>query len=98
MSSIIAAGATPTPTVAAILSRPRGGWYWTKSHWTGRDLAELRVLATAGADLSKSADALGRSPGAVERQARALGINLSPAWRISHHTKPRAPREPVVTL
>lgn len=85
-------------TVKELLARPRygGSWCGTRSHWTDTDEAQLRVLCEAGADVEKSADALGRSPTSIAHRARDTGLLVPTAWsklitpkRVAKLTVPR---------
>lgn len=67
---------------ALLIAKPKygGSWCGTGTHWTSVEAAHLHVLALAGSDLNKAADALGRSPASIAHRARDTGLELPAAW------------------
>ena len=60
-----------------------GGLYLNQGcNWKPLDEAKLRVLCDAGADVEKSAAALGRQPKTLAYRANDLGIVLPDAWKL----------------
>jgi hypothetical protein len=55
---------------------------WWNQHftWSFEDDEKLKILADAGADLDRSAPALGRSSEALIWHARKLGIAIPGEW------------------
>lgn len=71
-------------SVPALLSRPRywhGAMYDTRSRWARSDNVALKALCEAGAPLTKSGEALGRSETSVAWRASDTGLKLPPEWR-----------------
>lgn len=84
-------------TAAEILARPKAGgfWCWTGTHWSDHEITALRVLCEAGADVEKSADALGRSPTSIAHRAKDTGLPIPSAWAGLIRTR-KAPRPLIV--
>lgn len=71
-------------TAADVLScRPL---YWGASHlsnrlqWTAKEKTALRLLAEAGADISRAADILGRPETTIAWRCRSDKVKMSTAW------------------
>jgi hypothetical protein len=64
-----------------ILATPAPRPWWNQRYaWTARDEEQLKILAVAGANLDRSALALGRSAEALVWHARKLGITVPAEW------------------
>lgn len=86
-------------TAADILARrPKymGAWLDTGREWDWKARHELKVLASAGADIDRVADILGRSPTSIAWRCKRDNLALPPAWasliRRAYKPRPRKPR------
>lgn len=72
----------PSPKIVErILATPAPRPWWNQNYsWTADDDEKLRILAGAGADLDRSALALGRSAKAIVWHARTLGVIVPAEW------------------
>ena len=68
-----------TPAMILDTQAPRP-WWNTNYTWTAEDVAKLKVLAEASADLHRSAAALGHSATALCWKCRDIGIAMPPEW------------------
>jgi len=72
---------TSRKIVEYILATPALRPWWNQNFsWTAEDDEKLRILAAAGADLDRSALALGRSATAIVWHARTLGVTVPAEW------------------
>lgn len=64
-----------------ILATPAPRPWWNQCFtWTADDDERLKILAAAGADLDRSALALGRSAESLVWHARKLGLAVPKEW------------------
>ncbi len=75
---VIMAGHREAERILAI--RAPKPWWTQRYTWTVEDNEKLKILAAAGADLDRSALALGRSAEALVWYARKLGIVIPAEW------------------
>lgn len=89
-------------TADEILAQPRyanGGLYNNNLTWMDSDIARLKILCDAEADLDRAEIAMGRPKKALAWRARDIGLSLPTAWGrlVRSPYKPKL-REPTIVL